>query len=342
MDPVYITSVGEALPGAPIDNDTLARRLGLNPDWIEMFIGTRSRHFAVDLDTGETRWSLADLCTVAGQQALERADAGPDCVDFVVLATATPDNLMPATVNLIADRLGCNHLPTYQVQSGCAGAVQAIDLARMLLQNGEHQTGLVLAGDVCRKHMLLDRDFAKLGPDELVNYVLFGDGAGAVLMSTTPTPQSMSVAFVLNRFTGQGREPGQTINWFGQAEDPSATRAFSEDYRAIEQSVPVMAAEITWEVLDQCGWEVSDLDWILPPQLSGRMTAEIVQRLGFPNAREISRVAQTGNNGNALPFLQLNELIDLIRPKERALVVAVESSKWIKAAIALEAAEPAR
>ena len=76
--------------------------------------------------------------------------------------------------------------------------MQAIDLARMLLQNGEHQTGLVLAGDVCRKHMLLDRDFAKLGPDELVNYVLFGDGAGAVLMSTTPTPQSMSVAFVLN------------------------------------------------------------------------------------------------------------------------------------------------
>lgn len=341
MNPVYITSVGEALPGPPIDNETLGTRLGLNPEWIEMFIGTRSRHFAVDLESGEAQSSLTDLCTAAAEQALARLGASPDCIDFMVLATATPDMLMPATVNLIADRLGCNQIPTYQVQSGCAGAVQAIDLARLLLQDGRHRTGLVVAGDVCRKHMLLDRDFAKLPPDQLVNYVLFGDGAGSVLMSTDPVPGALAVTMVLNRFTGLGREPGQTINWFGQADDPLTAQAFSEDYRAIEQSVPVMAAEIASEVLDECGWEPSELDWILPPQLSGRMTAEIVERLGLPNANEVSRVAQTGNNGNALPFLQLSELQDRIGPGERALVVAVESSKWIKGAIALEHAEAA-
>jgi 3-oxoacyl-[acyl-carrier-protein] synthase-3 len=249
---------------------------------------------------------------------------------------------MPATVNVIADRLGINHVPTYQVQSGCAGAVQAVDIARLLLSCGEHRSGLVLAGDSCRKHMSLDRPLDDLAPDELVNYVLFGDGAGALVLSTDPGEHGIEITTVLNRVTGLNRTPGQTIHWFGQAEDPRTATAVSEDYRAIEEGVPVMATEIVSELLDETGWEPQEVDWLLPPQLSGRMTAAIVERIGLRDAREISRVADTGNSGNALPLLQLNHLFRRMRGGERALVVAVESSKWIKAALALEKPEAVR
>ena len=335
MAAAYITAVGEALPGQPVDNDSLARRLGISAEWIGMFVGSRSRHFAVDLDTGETTATLTDLCAAAGERALRRAATTLEAIDFVVLATATPDLLMPATVNMVADRLGLNQIPTYQVQSGCAGAVQALDIGRMLLASG-HRAGLVVAGDTCRKHMDLDRDLRRLSPEELVNYLLFGDGAGAVVLSSAPAPGSMAVRTVLNRLTGLGRAPGQTIEWFGLAENPAVQRAFSEDYKAIQRRVPVMAREVVAELLDETGWEPGQVDYVLPPQLSARMTTEIVAQLGLDGAREISRVATTGNNGNALPFLQLRELADVMTAGQRALCIAVESSKWIKAAFAVE------
>lgn len=341
MPPVYIIAAGEALPGPAVDNEALARRIGVSAEWIDMFIGTKSRHFAVDLDTGEARYTLTDLCAMAAQGALLRAGVPVEQVDFAILATATPDHLMPATVNLVADRLELNEVPTYQVQSGCAGAIQAIDLARRLLQSGEHRTGLVLAGDTCQKHMALDRDCARLPPAELVNFVLFGDGAGALLMSTEPGGHGIEVKQVLNRLTGLGRAPGQTIQWFGKADERSGARAASEDYEAIRESVPAMSTEIVGELLERTAWQPEDVDYILPPQLSGRMTAAIVSQLGLARAKEISRVTATGNNGNALPLLQIRALADVMGDSERALVVAVESSKWIKSGLVLEKPEPA-
>jgi 3-oxoacyl-[acyl-carrier-protein] synthase-3 len=336
MNPSVITAVGVALPGEPIDNTTLAEYVRVSPEWIEHFVGNRSRHFATDLSTGEARHDLGDLCTSAAGQAL--ADAGMDAGDleFVILGTATPDLLMPATVNVVADHLGINQVPTFQVQSGCAGAVQALEIGRMMLATGRYRTGLVLGGDVCGKHMALDRDIRLLNPSELVNYVLFGDGAGAAVLSADPAASGMEITHLLNRFTGLGRSPGQIIDWFGRGEDTSIRPAFSEDYKAIEESVPLMAIEILHELLDECGWGPGDVDFLLPPQLSGRMTAAIVDRLDLPRAKEITCVDTTGNNGNALPFLQLRLLGELMSSGERAVLVAVESSKWIKGGLALE------
>lgn len=339
MNHIVISSVGEALPGEPVDNETLARHFHVSPEWIELFIGTRTRHFAHDLTTGETRHDLTDLCTQAGRQALHEAEVDPGAVEFVVLGTATPDFLMPATVNLVADRLGINQVPTFQVQSGCAGAIQALDIGRMLLETGRHRTGLVLGGDICRKHMDLDGDVSRLSASELVNYVLFGDGAGAAVLTTEAGAPGMIVRTLLNRVTGLGRAPGQVIDWFGAGEDTSSRPAFSEEYKAIEQSVPVMAGEILYELLDECGWGPEDVDYLLPPQLSGRMTAKIAEGLSLPRAKEITRVDTTGNNGNALPFLQLRSLGQVMSESERAIVIAVESSKWLKGGLALEKVE---
>ncbi|MEU5095333.1 3-oxoacyl-ACP synthase III family protein [Streptomyces sp. NPDC020996] len=332
----HLASLGTALPGDPVDNATLSKVLGINEDWIEVFIGTRTRHFARDLGTGVVRWSLADLCAQAAEKALAAPGVDPSEVEFVVLGTATPDTLMPATVNHVADQLGLDQVPTFQLQSGCAGAVQALSLAQTMIASGQYRSGLVIGGDVCSKHLDLQRDVAGAAPGDLVNYVLFGDGAGAAVVTAEPRGQRLALRHVLNRFTGLGRAPGQVIEWFGLADRYDDRQALTEDYKAIEESVPVMAVEILWEMLGELDWEADQLDYLLPPQLSGRMTRRITEELDVPTAEDISCVADTGNNGNALPFLQIEKLLERMSDGEKALAVAVESSKWIKAGFALE------
>ncbi|MFF2808884.1 3-oxoacyl-ACP synthase III family protein [Streptomyces sp. NPDC058000] len=338
---IHLLSAGTALPGTPVDNATLAKRFQMDAlweQWVETFIGTRSRHLAVDLETGEVGHTLADLGTAAARSALERAALRAEDIDVVVMATSTPDSLMPATVNVVADRLGIDQVPSFQLQSGCSGAVQALDLARQILGNGRHRTALVLGGDVVAPFYDVDVDLRKVAPAELVNFVLFGDGAGAAVLGTDPAPGSAALRSVFTRLVGLGRAPGATLEWYGPVKRPGNGPAAAEDYKAIEELVPEMSEEVLHELLDDLEWRQDDVDLLLPPQLSGRMTAKIAERLGLAD-RQVSCVAETGNIGNGVVFFQLERALARIRPGERAVGISIESSKWIKAGFALEGSD---
>ncbi|MER7968317.1 3-oxoacyl-ACP synthase III family protein [Streptomyces sp. NPDC096080] len=336
---IRILSVGTALPGEPVDTAMLAKAFRMDAlwqQWVDTFIETRTRHLATDLGTGEQYCSLADLATSAAERALAASGTSVDDIDLVVMGTAMPDMLMPATVNVVADRLGVNDVPTYQLQSGCSGAVQAIELAHDLLSTGRYRTALVIGGEVTAKHFDLKRDLRALPPGQLVNLVLFGDGAGAAVLSRDADSGAAAIRRVFTRLTGLGRESGQSLEWYGAADRGGERNPASENYKMIEDSVPGMAVEILEELLDDLGWKRADIDYLLPPQLSGRMTPRIVERLAVPGAEEVSVVDVTGNTGNSLPFLQLEKAFAEMAPGERGLCVAVESSKWIKAGLVFE------
>ncbi|WP_316784278.1 3-oxoacyl-ACP synthase III family protein [Streptomyces sasae] len=337
---VFIRSAASALPGPPVDNAALARRFGMDAlweQWVDVFIGTGSRHLALDLESGEVNGTLADLATEAGRAALASAGVEPGEVDAVVLGTATPDQLMPATVNQVADRLGIDGVRTFQLQSGCSGAVQALDVARQILLSGGGRTVLVLGGDVIARFYDVDRDLRSAAPAELVNYVLFGDAAGAAVLSTRPAPGAAVVRELFTRLVGLGREPGAVLEWFGPADRDSDRPAATEDYKAIERHVPEMTEQVLGELLDSQGWRPEDVDVLLPPQLSGRMTRLITQRLALPGAQDVTCVDTAGNCGNAIVFLQLERaLAGALAPGRRAVGISIESSKWIKAGFALE------
>jgi 3-oxoacyl-[acyl-carrier-protein] synthase III len=336
---IRILSAGTALPGPPVTNAELAGRFGMDTlweQWVEVFIGTKTRHLSVDLGTGEVHSTLADLGERAARRALDAAGLRAADIDVVVMGTATPDTLMPTTVNVVADRLEIDGIPTYQLQSGCSGAVQALEVARQALLASGHRTALVIAGDSCAKHFDLGADLRAMPPAELVNVVLFGDGAGAAVLTADPPPDSVAIRRVLTRFTGLGRAPGQTVEWFGQAERDARRAAVAEDYKAIEESVPEMSGEILDELLADLDWKASDVDYVLPPQLSARMSERIGARLDLPMAEEITCVEETGNCGNGLVFFQLEPALRLLERGDRAVGIAVESSKWIKAGFALE------
>ncbi|MFJ6217193.1 3-oxoacyl-ACP synthase III family protein [Streptomyces sp. NPDC092296] len=336
---VYLRSAASALPGTAVDNAALAARFGMDPlweQWVEVFIGTKSRHLALDLESGKLTDSLADLATEAGGRALTAAGLGPGDVDAVVLGTATPDQLMPATVNVVADRLGIDGVRSFQLQSGCSGAVQALDVARQLLLGGSARTVLALGGDVIARFYDLDTDLRRTAPAELVNYVLFGDAAGAAVLSLDPAPGAAAVRTLFTRLVGLGRAPGAVLEWFGPADRDSDRPAATEDYKAIEQHVPRMTGEVLAELLDGLGWQPGDVDLLLPPQLSGRMTRLITEGLALPGAEAVSCVDEAGNCGNAIVFLQLEQALGRLAAGRRAVGISIESSKWLKAGFALE------
>lgn len=339
---VRISSVGTFLPGNPIDNATLAKALRMNSawlQWVDMFIETKTRYFGFDLESGGRQSSLADMGTIAARNALERASLSPADIDLVVMGTASPDQLMPATVNVIADRLGINDVASFQLQSGCSGALQALDVAHQMLLTGRHRTALVIGAETVGKHYDATLRLDGASSSYTVNSVLFGDGAGAAVLSTADDVDGPVLHGSMIRLVGLGREPGQVVEWYGAADrvtTPDARSSVSEDYKAIEERVPVMAKEILKELLEHLDWDENDVDFLLPPQLSGRMTKQIVKYLGLEDAHEISCVRELGNTGNATPFFQLEQMIPKMTDGDRAVCISVESSKWIKAGFAVE------
>ncbi|MDO6657356.1 3-oxoacyl-ACP synthase III family protein [Anaerobacillus sp. 1_MG-2023] len=341
---VRMVGFGECLPGDPVTNDQMEEVLSIRKDWIDLMIGNTSRYFAVNFKERTVNFDLTDISTMAAERAIEDAGIEKTDIDIIVLSTATPDHLMPSTVNLIADRLGISHVRTYQIQAGCSGALQGMDVATQFLASGTLRHALVIGGDVCNKYMDLQRDFKKLRSSELINYALFGDGAGAVIL-TNEDRDGLEIIHIQNYFEGLGKKPGQIMNWFGSIpeniQDLSKRdirkqfQSANEDYKAIETSVPIMTKEVLEELLTDMDWTYEDVKYYLPPQLGWNMTKKIIESLGLNLDSTINCVQDTGNNGNALPYLQIKKLQNNLSYGDKVVGVAIESSKWIKTGITL-------
>jgi 3-oxoacyl-[acyl-carrier-protein] synthase-3 len=340
MSDFNIIGSGTYLPGKAIGNDVLSSMLNLNKEWIDYFIGTKTRHFSIDVQTDSMLNNLSQMSFEAAKLAMKDAEVNPHEINAVVLATATPDHLMPTSVNMIADMLAINNVPTYQLQSGCSGAIQALDFSCQLLKGKTLKNILVIGADTCNKCLDFKQDFSKLSRNELINYVLFGDGAGAIILSSSKRTKALKVKAIVNKFVGLNKKPGQIINWFSSKKQLNEFSGdiLAEDYKEIENQVPIMSKEVLIELLENTGWNIKDIDFLLPPQLSKSMTEKIIHfMVGDQEINTINFVETSGNNGNALAFMQIDQLLKTALPGNKALLVAIESSKWIKSGVALYA-----
>ncbi|WEH39060.1 3-oxoacyl-ACP synthase III family protein [Streptomyces sp. AM 2-1-1] len=341
-----LSGFSEVLPGEPVTNRDMAERFGLHEKWLDMMTGNRTRYFCTPDSPPAVPKSTGDLAVAAALAALDDAGADVASLDFLVLTTASPDHLMPATVNLVADRIGLNDVPTFQLTSGCAGALTGLYTARALLSSGLRR-GLVIGADTCMKLFPSTGEIATMSPAELINFALFGDGAGAAVVDADPDGPGLLVEHLFLRTTGMGRKPAQTIRWFGTSGAPLVDGPSGpvrepwgeEDYKAIEHHVPEHAESIYKELVAETGWALDEVEHVLLPQLNGVMTNAIGKRLGVRPDQAVNCVADTGNNGNAVPFIQLNRAMRRIRSGVgvggRLLVANIESSKWITSGLAL-------
>jgi 3-oxoacyl-[acyl-carrier-protein] synthase-3 len=299
---ISITGLGCHVPDRVVTNDELSGLVDTNDAWIVERTGIRERRIAADEE------ALTDICLPAARRALEMAGADPKSIDLVVVATVTPDMSFPSSSALIADALDMPDAAAYDLSAGCTGFVYAIAQAHAMLAAGLAKRALVIGGDVLSK--ILDwTDRSTL--------VLFGDGAGAVVMERVA--DGGFLGFELGADGGGGANlwlPGSGSRTF---EDPDKfVKMNGREVFKFATRVMVSSAEA---ILGECGKEVDDIDVYVPHQANVRIIDHAVRKLGIPEGKTVVNVDRYGNTSSGSIPLALADAADDGRLKPGKLVL---------------------
>jgi 3-oxoacyl-[acyl-carrier-protein] synthase III len=300
--PISVTGLGVHVPDRVVTNDELATLVDTSDEWIRERTGIRERRIAGDDE------ALTDVALPACRRALEMAGVEPSEIDLVIVATVTPDMAFPSSSALLADELGMPDAAAYDLSAGCTGFVYAIAQAHAMLAAGLAKRALVVGGDVLSK--ILDWD-------DRSTLVLFGDGAGAVVMERVD--DGGFLGFELGADGGGGANlwlPG------------SGSRAFDEPEKYVKMNgrevfkfatrVMVTSAEA---ILDECGLSIDDVDVYVPHQANVRIIDHAVRKLGVPDGRTVVNVDRYGNTSSGSIPLALADAADDGRLESGKLVL---------------------
>ncbi len=277
-----IAGTGSYLPGEPVSNDDLVRRgIDTSDEWVMTRTGIRSRHLAA-ADVGSS-----DLALIASERAIEAAGCEADEIDLVIVATSTPDYIFPSTAALLQSKLGIrNGGPAFDVQAVCSGFVYALTVAEKFIRSGSHKRALVVGAEVFSRIL----DWSDRG-----TCVLFGDGAGAVVLEASEQPGIVASALHADGShhpilcVPGGVASGQVIG------DPFLRM----DGQAVFKFAVKVLGDVAHEVLDMAGAEVASVDWLIPHQANIRIIQSTAKRLGISMDKVITTVEQHGNTSAA-------------------------------------------
>ena len=276
---IGITGLGVNVPDRVVTNDDLARYVDTTNEWIVERTGIRERRMATEDE------ALTDIALPAARAALEDAGAAAADIDLLICATVTPDMMFPTSSALMADALGAEDAAAYDLLAGCTGFMYAVAQAYAMLAAGLSRRALVVGGDVLST--ILDwTDRSTL--------VLFGDGAGAVVME--PVERGGFLGFELGADGGGGvhlQLPGSGSRKF---ENPEALlRMNGREVFKFATRVLVSSAEA---VLAECGRTIDDVDVYVPHQANKRIIDHAVGKLGVPPGRTVVNVDRFGNTSS--------------------------------------------
>ena len=299
---IGITGLGTHVPERVMTNEELAQIVETSDEWIYERTGIRERRIAADDE------ALTDIALPAATAAL--ADAGVDAadIDLLICATVTPDMMFPTSSALLADALGMPKAAAYDLLAGCTGFVYAIAQAYAMLASGLSKRALVVGGDVLSK--ILDWD-------DRSTLVLFGDGAGAVVME--PVEYGGFLGFELGADGGGGENlwyPGSGSRKF---ENPAALLKMNG--RAVFKFATRIMVYSAEQILSECGKTVGDVDVYIPHQANKRIIDYAVAKLGIPPEKTIVNVDRYGNTSSGSIPLALTDARAEGRLRDGALVL---------------------
>jgi 3-oxoacyl-[acyl-carrier-protein] synthase-3 len=288
-----ITGTGSYLPGAPVGNaELIARRqLESSDDWIIERTGIRARHLAAE-------GTLAsDLAVPACQRALEAAGRQPADIDLVIVATSTPDHIFPSTAAYLQSKLGIvSGAAAFDLQAVCSGFTYALTVADKFIRSGSHRCALVVGAEVFSRIL----DWNDRG-----TCVLFGDGAGAVVLEASATPGILATALHADGSQhGILNVPGQVCG--GQVTGDPFLRM---DGQAVFKFAVKALADVAEETLQLAGIGIDQVDWLIPHQANVRILQATAKKLRMPVEKCIVTVAHHGNTSAASIPLALDESV---------------------------------
>ncbi len=283
-----IVGTGSYLPDKVLTNDELARTVDTSDEWIRSRTGIRSRHIAAE---GQL---ASDLALSASQRALQASGLTPADVNLIIVATTTPDVIFPSTACILQSKLGVAGCPAFDVQAVCSGFVYALTIADLFIRSGQTKHALIVGAEVYSRIL----DWNDRG-----TCVLFGDGAGAVVLSASDEP-----GILASRLHADGNYkdmlcvPG-SVN----AGKVSGSPFVRMDGGAVFKFAVRVFEEGANEVLEAARLTVADLDWFIPHQANIRIMEATAKRLGLPLEKLVSTVDHHGNTSAASIPLALDE-----------------------------------
>jgi 3-oxoacyl-[acyl-carrier-protein] synthase-3 len=283
-----IAGTGSHLPGLPVSNDDLvARGIQTSDEWVADRTGIRRRHFAADDEKS------SDLALHACRKALEAAGRPAQDIDLIIVATSTPDMVFPSTACLLQDKLGNRTAVAFDVQAVCTGFVYALTIAEKFIRSGSHKCALVVGAEVFSRIL----DWEDRG-----TCVLFGDGAGAVVLEASDEPGILSsVLHADGHYHDILSVPGQVCN--GKV---SGKPLLQMDGQAVFKFAVRVLGETALELMEAAKLPMTALDWLVPHQANVRILQSTARRLDLPMEKVVVTVADHGNTSAASVPLALD------------------------------------
>lgn len=303
-----IVGTGSFVPGAPVTNDDLvARGVDTSDEWVSDRTGIRARHLAGE---GVTTHGMA---AEAARRALDAAGLKPADIDLVIVATTTPEMIFPSTACLVQNELG---IPAggaaFDVQAVCSGFVYALTIADKFIRSGSHRRVLVIGAEKLSR--ILDWQ-------DRTTCVLFGDGAGAVVLAADETPGLLATAM-----HADGSQSA-ILSANGQVAGGAVTGCpfIRMDGQAVFKFAVRVLAEVAQEVAEQAALPLEQLDWLIPHQANIRIMQATAKKLGVPAERVVVTVDKHGNTSAASVPLALDVAVrdGRIRPGHTVLLEGV-------------------
>ncbi|MBA3903841.1 MAG: 3-oxoacyl-ACP synthase [Rhodocyclaceae bacterium] len=286
-----ITGTGSYLPPTALsNNDLVARGVDTSDEWVVERTGIRSRHIA-----DETQ-AASDLALEASRAAIASAGITAEKIDLIILATSTPDYIFPSTACLLQSKLGVRGAAAFDVQAVCSGFAYAITVAEKFIRSGSHRCALVVGTEVFSRIL----DWNDRG-----TCVLFGDGAGAVILEASDTPGILASALHAD---GSYNEilavPGNVCG--GRI---IGSPFLQMDGQAVFKFAVKVLADVAKEALDQAGVKPEEIDWLIPHQANIRIIQATAKKLGMPMEKVITTVEHHGNTSAASIPLALDAAV---------------------------------
>jgi 3-oxoacyl-[acyl-carrier-protein] synthase-3 len=301
--PISITGLGCHVPERVVTNDELAAFVDTNDAWIRDRTGIRERRVAADSE------AMSDISLPACRKALQMAGVDAAGIDLLIVATITPDMAFPATATLLADVLGMPDAAAYDLSAGCTGFMYAIAQAYGMLASGLSRRALVVGGDVLTR--VLDwTDRSTL--------VLFGDGAGAVVME--PVERGGFLGFELGADGSGGPELFMPASG-SRLPSNGETKHLRMNGREVFKFATRVMVSSAQAILDTCGKTVDDVDVYVPHQANVRIIDHATKKLGIPSEKVVVNVDRYGNTSSGSIPLALADAADDGRLEPGTLVL---------------------
>ncbi len=285
-----IIGTGSALPARAVSNAELAQTVDTTDEWIVERSGIRNRYIAGE---GETTGSLA---TEAARRALAAAGIDAKAIDLIVLATTTPDQTFPATATTVQAALGCNGGIAFDVQAVCSGFLYALGVADSMLRTGMASRALVIGAETMTR--LLDWD-------DRATCVLFGDGAGAIVLEAQEGEAETARGILVTKLHADGLHNELLYVDGGPSTSGTVGKLRMRGKEVFKHAVTNLA-DVLREVLEGSGIDASEVDWVVPHQANARILDATARKLGLPPEKVVVTVDQHANTSAASVPLALD------------------------------------